>query len=137
MIRSICSHLRLKLHDGLQSATKRLYGQSAQTEIRRSTMEDAPTVLELYKKFATSYPDGLTQQNYELTLPFVQSILRQTCQHGLGLVVFDNNPLIEFLKAYTSEFRRQAHVFDYLYNNDGSYCESQWLQRSTIDGISK
>ena len=41
----------------------------------------------------------------------MQSILHQTCQRGLGLALFDENNLIGFLKAYTSEFRRQAHIF--------------------------
>ena len=78
--------------------------------IRRGTVEDAPEILELYKEVASIYPDRLTQQIDEITLTYIQSILHQACLRGLVLLMFENGKLLGYMKGYTSEFRRQAHV---------------------------
>jgi len=78
--------------------------------IRRSTLSDAPNIMGLYKKVVSIHQDRLTQEIDEITLPYIQSILQQAHLRGLALVMFVDGKLVGFLKAYTSEFRRQAHI---------------------------
>lgn len=40
----------------------------------------------------------------------IQSIIKESRIRGLALVMYHNENLIGFLKAFTSEFRRKAHV---------------------------
>jgi GNAT superfamily N-acetyltransferase len=73
-------------------------------------LNDAPNILELYKKVASIYPDNLTQQVDEITLRYVESVLQHANLYGLILLMYKDGNLIGFLKAYTSEFRRKGHI---------------------------
>ena len=92
-----------------QSSSKCPYNENILL-IRRGTLEDASNICELYKKVASLYRDSLAQQIDEVTLTYVESIIENACLRGLALLMFKDGNLIGFLKAYTPEFRRKAHV---------------------------
>jgi len=80
--------------------------------IRRGTLDDAPAVLDLYKKVSYKYPNNLMQESDELTLPYIQQTLRLASERGLVLLIFEQEKLIGYMKGYTSEYRRHAHVLN-------------------------
>lgn len=86
--------------------------QSTRTEpvIRSSTLHDAPAIFNLYKRVSSAYPENISQQVDELSLPFVKSEITKALLRGLTLTISDNYQLFGFFKAYTSEYRRYAHV---------------------------
>ncbi|CAF1353719.1 unnamed protein product [Rotaria sordida] len=78
--------------------------------IRKGTLEDASNIFELYKKVSSIYPDNLAQQIDEVNFSYIQAEIKNAQLHGLVLLMFNDGKLIGFVKAYTSEFRRKAHV---------------------------
>lgn len=97
------------MYKSIQMCSKRSYTGDTLL-IRHGTPEDASDILDLYKKVASFFPNRLTQQIDELTLTYIQTILRQACLRGLVLLMFEDRKLLGYMKGYTSEFRRQAHV---------------------------
>lgn len=99
----------LAVHKSTESSSK--YSENENIPfIRRDTLDDALDIFELYKKVSSIYPDSLAQQIDEITFSYVKSIIKDAHLRGLILLMFNNKNLIGFLKGYTSEFRRKAHI---------------------------
>ncbi len=78
--------------------------------IRKATLDDANGIFDVYKKSAKVYPENLTQYEDELTLDYIKSEIKNALERGLILVAVNNNKIIGSLKAYTSKYRKLAHI---------------------------
>ena len=79
--------------------------------IRKATLDDVEGIFEVYKESARAYPESLTQYEDELTFDYIESEVRNALERGLMLVaVDDGNKIVGSFKAYTSKYRKLAHV---------------------------
>lgn len=78
--------------------------------IQHATLDDAPKVLELFKRVAATHPNTLFKQVEELSLSYVESTIRNARERGIALVIRDGERVIGYCKAYTSRFSSDAHV---------------------------
>ena len=78
--------------------------------VRKATLDDVKGIFEVYKESAKVHPESLTQYEDELTLDYIESEIKNALERGLVLVAVDNNKIIGSFKAYTSKYRKLAHV---------------------------
>lgn len=79
-------------------------------QIRKSTIEDAASVLEMYKE-VTTIADGLTRQNEEVTVGFVMEFLTRSLETGLSLVTLDSKEkIIAEIHAYSPNLFCSKHL---------------------------
>lgn len=78
--------------------------------VRKATLDDVEGIFEVYKESAKIHPESLTQYEDELTLNYIESEIKNALERGLALVAVDNNKIIGSFKAYTSKYRKLAHV---------------------------
>jgi hypothetical protein len=109
MTQRVFRNILLNLYNSTQQSSKRFYSKN-NLLVRRSIPEDAPGVLDLYNKVTCKYPNKLAQEIDELTLSYIQDTLQLASKRGLVLLMFEQEELIGYIKAYTSEYRRHAHI---------------------------
>lgn len=78
--------------------------------IRPAVKEDAPAILQMYKNVAQAHPTQITVRKDEVDLPMVKSFIEQATIRGLARVLCEDAKPVAFLKAYTSEYCRYAHI---------------------------
>ncbi len=78
--------------------------------IRKATLDDLQPIYQLYKTVAQDCPGNLTQEDSEITWSYVLEEVNKGLRRGLILVIENQGSIIGYLKAFTSEFRCQAHV---------------------------
>ena len=78
--------------------------------IRIAKKEDLNNIYNLYKSVINSDVGHLTQFIDEIYKDYVKTELEKAFNLGLCIVVEENNKIIGFMKAYTSEFKTLAHV---------------------------
>ncbi len=84
--------------------------QEVNVIIRQATLDDLQQIYQLYKIVAQNSPGNLTQDDSEITLSYVLAEVNKGLTRGLILVLENQGTIIGYLKAFTSEFRCQAHV---------------------------
>ncbi len=82
------------------------------TLIRKATLNDIEQIYELYKAVARHNPGNLTQEEYEITLDYVEEMVKSGLERGLILVTEKEGEVIGYFKAFTSKFKCLAHVLD-------------------------
>lgn len=78
--------------------------------IRKANSNDLEAIYDLYESVITSDSGHLTQFLDEVCINYVKSELEKSFDLGLSIVVEENNEIVGFMKAYTSEFKALAHV---------------------------
>jgi L-amino acid N-acyltransferase YncA len=78
--------------------------------IRKATLEDIHQIYDLYKAVTKHNPGNLTQEDYEVTIDYVEEMLKTSLERGLALVVERDGEIIGYFKAFTSKFKCLAHV---------------------------
>ncbi len=84
--------------------------QLVQSSLRKATPNDLWKIFDLYKIVAQVNRGHLTQEEDEITLEYVSEMLRLGTERGLILVLEEDDKIIGYLKAFTSQFRCLAHV---------------------------
>lgn len=82
----------------------------AQSIIRKATPNDLGKIFDLYQLVSEVNQGNLTQEKDEITLEYVEEMLRCGLERGLILVIEEDEKIVGYLKAFTSEFRCLAHV---------------------------
>jgi L-amino acid N-acyltransferase YncA len=77
---------------------------------RKATMDDLHQIYLLYKTVARANPGNLTQEEYEITIDYVEEMLIASIERGLVLVIEKDDMIIGYMKAFTSRFKCLAHV---------------------------
>lgn len=78
--------------------------------IRKATPSDLEKIFGLYKIVAQVNQGNLTQEKDEITLEYINEMLSKGLKLGLILVFEEDENIIGYLKAFTSQFRCLAHV---------------------------
>lgn len=78
--------------------------------IRKATMNDVGQIYDLYKVVTKHNPGNLTQEDYEVTIDYVEEMVKNGLERGLVLVIERANKIIGYSKAFTSKFKCLAHV---------------------------
>ncbi len=78
--------------------------------IRKAKNSDLIPIYNLYRCVIISDNGHLTQFLDEIYINYIKLELEKSFNLGLSIVIEENNEIIGFMKAYTSEFRALAHV---------------------------
>jgi hypothetical protein len=78
--------------------------------IRKATLGDVHQIYDLYKAVTKHNPGNLTQEDYEVTIDYVEEMVKTSFERGLVLVIDRDGEIIGFFKAFTSKFKCLAHV---------------------------
>ncbi len=79
--------------------------------VRHAEFKDAKDILKLYKRVIAASPDSIFPIVQEITLPYVYYILQQAKLRGRAFVAYHDTNIIGFVKTYTSDLQRFAHIF--------------------------
>jgi hypothetical protein len=80
------------------------------SNIRKATMDDVEQIYFLYKTVARSNPGNLTQEEYEITIDYVEEMVKSGLERGFVLVAQIDNNIIGYAKSFTSKFKCLAHI---------------------------
>ena len=80
--------------------------------IRSANLNDIEEIYQLYKRVATHNPGTLTQESYEITLEYIEEMVRCSLDRGRMFVIESNNRIVAYIKTFTSQFKCLAHVLD-------------------------
>ena len=109
--------------------------------IQHVTLNDAPKVLELFKRVAVTHPNTLFRRVNELSLGYVESTIHDAHQRGIALLVRDGQSVVGYCKAYTSRFSSDAHVLaDALVMIDSQFHGQKYgynLVKAALDEVKK
>ena len=78
--------------------------------VRRATINDVDGIYEVYKKSSEAHPETLTQYSNELTKEYIKSEIENALERGLTLIACSNNEIVGSFKAYTSKYKKLAHI---------------------------
>ena len=78
--------------------------------VRRATINDVDGIYEVYKKSSEAHPETLTQYSNELTKEYIKSEIENALERGLILIACSNNEIVGSFKAYTSKYKKLAHI---------------------------
>lgn len=78
--------------------------------VRKATLDDIDGIYEVYKKSSEAHPETLTQYSNELTKEYIKSEIKNALERGLILIAISNNEIIGSFKAYTSKYKKLAHI---------------------------
>ena len=78
--------------------------------IRKATLNDIEQIYDLYKAVTKHNPGNLTQEDYEVTIDYVEEMVKTSFERGLILVIDRDGEIIGFFKAFTSKFKCLAHI---------------------------
>jgi len=78
--------------------------------IRKATLNDIEQIYDLYKIVTKHNPGNLTQEDYEVTIDYVEEMVKTGIERGLVLAIERDNEIIGYFKAFTSKFKCLAHV---------------------------
>lgn len=78
--------------------------------IRKATLEDIHQIYDLYKAVTKHNPGNLTQEDYEVTIDYVEEMVKAGLERGIVLVAQKDDKIISYLKAFTSKFKCLAHT---------------------------
>lgn len=90
--------------------------------IRQATLADLKPIYSLYQKVISANPNNLMQGIDEISISYVQEMLNNGLKRGLILLLEKDSSLIGYLKAFTSPYRRCAHVL----TNTTMMIDPQW-----------
>ena len=78
--------------------------------VRKATLNDIDGVYDVYKQSSEAHPETLTQYSNELTKEYITSEVKNALERGLFLIAYSNNTITGSFKAYTSKYKKLAHI---------------------------
>lgn len=78
--------------------------------VRRATLDDVDGIYNVYKQSSEAHPETLTQYSNELTKEYITSEVKNALERGLILIACSNNKITGSFKAYTSKYKKLAHI---------------------------